>query len=220
MKTSNALKCDSFEGARFRLALGFLLLGVVVLAARVRFLGLVFFRGGRFFPLQMAYCHSGESFYLTFDHPLVTARELWEADELGCVFCDIVSKTTPAYIIYEDAGYIAFLDKYPISIGHTLVLPKTHYERVNNMSQRDFCALYSRVHALNQLITSRLAATASHLSVNDGPAANQLIPHVHVHIIPRSPNDNAGFSARKLVRPEQMEEIRKKLAVDDLKLNA
>jgi len=138
---------------------------------------------------------------------------------LSCVFCDIVSKTTPAYIIYEDAGYIAFLDKYPISIGHTLVLPKTHYERVNNMSQRDFCGLYSRVYVLNQLITSKLAATASHLSVNDGPAANQLIPHVHVHIIPRSPNDSAGFTARKLLRPDQMEEVRKKLAVEDLKLN-
>jgi histidine triad (HIT) family protein len=138
---------------------------------------------------------------------------------LACVFCDIVSKTTPAYIIYEDQGYVAFLDKYPISIGHTLVLPKAHFERVNNMSQREFCALYSRVYALNQLITSTMGAAASHISINDGAAANQLIPHVHVHIIPRSPNDNAGFTARKLMRPEQMEEVRKKLAVDDLKLN-
>jgi histidine triad (HIT) family protein len=138
---------------------------------------------------------------------------------LACVFCDIVSKTTPAYIIYEDEGYVAFLDKYPISIGHTLVLPKTHFERVNNMPQRDFCALYSRVYALNQLITSRMGAAASHISINDGAAANQLIPHVHVHIIPRSPNDSAGFTARKLLRPEQMEEVRKKLAVEDLKLN-
>jgi len=138
---------------------------------------------------------------------------------LACVFCDIVSKTTPAYIIYEDQGYVAFLDKYPISIGHTLVLPKTHFERVNNMPQRDFCALYSRVYALNQLITSRMGAAASHISINDGAAANQLIPHVHVHIIPRSPNDSAGFTARKLLRPEQMEEVRKKLAVEDLKLN-
>jgi len=138
---------------------------------------------------------------------------------LACVFCDIVSKTTPAYIIYEDAGYIAFLDKYPISIGHTLVLPKTHFERVNSMPQRDFCALYARVHALNQLITSKVAASASHISINDGAAANQLIPHVHVHIIPRSPNDSAGFTARKLLRPDQMEELRKKLAVEDLKLN-
>jgi histidine triad (HIT) family protein len=87
------------------------------------------------------------------------------------------------------------------------------------MSQREFCALYSRVYALNQLITSKMEAAASHISINDGAAANQLIPHVHVHIIPRSPNDNAGFTARKLMRPEQMEEVRKKLAVDDLKLN-
>jgi len=138
---------------------------------------------------------------------------------LACVFCEIISKTTPAFTIYEDAGHIAFLDKYPISIGHTLVLPKAHFDRVNNMSQRDFLALYARVHALNQLITSRLAATASHISINDGAAANQLIPHVHVHIIPRSPNDSAGFTARKLLRSDQMEEVRKKLAVDDLKLN-
>ena len=138
---------------------------------------------------------------------------------MACVFCDIVNKATLAYILYEDADYIAFLDKYPISIGHTLVLPKAHFERVNGLSQREFCDLYSRVHALNQLITSKLAATASHISINDGAAANQLIPHVHVHIIPRSPNDNAGFSARKLLRADQMEEIRKKLAVEDLKLN-
>jgi histidine triad (HIT) family protein len=138
---------------------------------------------------------------------------------LACVFCDIINKTTPAYVIYEDAGHVAFLDKYPISIGHTLVLPKTHFERVINMSQRDFCALYSRVHVLNQLITSKLAATASHISINDGAAANQLIPHVHVHIIPRSANDSAGFNARKLLRPDQMEEVRNKLAVENLKLN-
>jgi histidine triad (HIT) family protein len=135
-----------------------------------------------------------------------------------CVFCDIIKKTTPSYIIYEDADHIAFLDKYPISIGHTLALPKKHFERVNDMSAKEFCALYVRVHALNGLITSRLRAAASHLSVNDGAAANQLIPHVHVHIIPRSPNDSAGFTARKLIRPEQMEEIRKTLKTDDLKL--
>ena len=138
---------------------------------------------------------------------------------MGCVFCDIVARRTPSYIIYEDADHIAFLDKYPISIGHTLTLPKRHFERVNDMSPKEFCALYLRVHALNGRITSKLGATASHLSVNDGAAANQLIPHVHVHIIPRSPNDSAGFTARKLIRPEEMEEIRKKLRTDDLKLS-
>jgi histidine triad (HIT) family protein len=139
---------------------------------------------------------------------------------LACIFCDIVSRSVPAYIIFEDEAYIAFLDKYPISIGHSLVLPKAHFDRVNSMPRDQFAALYSRVYVLNQMITSRLGATASHISINDGAAANQLIPHVHVHIIPRSHADNAGFTARKLLREEQMEEIRKKLAVGDLKLNS
>jgi histidine triad (HIT) family protein len=136
---------------------------------------------------------------------------------LSCIFCDIISKSTPAYIIFEDKAHIAFLDKYPISVGHTLVLPKAHFERVNEMTRAEFGELMARVHALNSIITSRLEATASHLSINDGAAANQLIPHVHVHIIPRKPSESAGFTARKLLRPDEMEEVRKKLAVDDLK---
>ncbi len=139
---------------------------------------------------------------------------------MNCVFCSIINKTAGAYVIYEDEEYIALLDKYPISLGHTLVMPKKHVERVNNLTQKEFCALYARVHALNRQITSKLAATASHISINDGAAANQLIPHVHVHIIPRSQNDNAGFTARKLLQPNQMEEVRKKLATVDLNLSS
>jgi histidine triad (HIT) family protein len=134
------------------------------------------------------------------------------------VFCEIIQRNATSYVIYEDEDFIAILDKYPISLGHTLVMPKRHYERVKDLSERDFCAMYARVHALNHLITSRLGASASHMSINDGAAANQLIPHVHVHIIPRNENDNAGFTARKLLRPEEMNEIKKKLETTDLKL--
>ena len=139
-------------------------------------------------------------------------------DDLNCVFCDIIHGTAPSHVIYEDKDFIAILDKYPISIGHTLLLPKKHSERVRDLSQKEFCAMYARVQALNTLITSRLGATASHISINDGAAANQLIPHVHVHIIPRSENDSAGFTARKLVRAEEMEQIRLKLEVTELEL--
>jgi histidine triad (HIT) family protein len=121
-------------------------------------------------------------------------------------------------VIYEDEEFIAILDKYPISIGHTLVLPKKHMGRVKDLSQNEFCALYARVYALNALITSRLGATASHISINDGAAANQLIPHVHVHIIPRSENDNAGFTARKLLGAEEMDRVRERLKVEKLEL--
>jgi len=138
---------------------------------------------------------------------------------LVCIFCDIIRRTAPSHVIYEDEEFIAILDRYPIAIGHTLVLPRKHFERVNDLSPKEFCSLYARVHALNALITARLGASASHISINDGAAANQLVPHLHVHIIPRSENDSAGFTARKLLRPEQMDEIREKLEVRDLKLS-
>lgn len=137
---------------------------------------------------------------------------------MNCVFCDIIQRTVPSQVIYEDDQFMAILDKYPISKGHTLVLPKKHFQRVQELSQKEFCAMYARVHALNALITSRLGATASHISINDGAAANQLIPHVHVHIIPRSENDSAGFTARKLIPAEEMEQIRLKLEVQKLEL--
>lgn len=141
-----------------------------------------------------------------------------ECHNLNCVFCNIIQRTAPSYVIYEDNEFIAILDKYPISKGHTLVLPKKHFERVQDLSQTEFCALYARVHALNSLITSRMSATASHISINDGAAANQLIPHVHVHIIPRSEGDSAGFTTRKLIPAEEMEQIKAELKVDDLRL--
>jgi len=139
---------------------------------------------------------------------------------MACIFCGIINRSSNSQIIYEDDEYIAFLDKYPISVGHTLVLPKKHFGRVNDLSQKQFCALYSRVYALNRHITSKLGATASHISINDGAAANQLIPHVHVHIIPRNENDSAGFTARKLLRADEMEDIRKKLSIEHLDLTS
>jgi len=137
---------------------------------------------------------------------------------LECVFCKVIERNTISYVIYEDERFIGILDKYPISIGHALVLPKKHQERVGDLSQEEFCALFARVYALDRIITSRIGASASHISINDGAAANQLIPHVHVHIIPRNQNDNAGFAARKLLRPEEMESIRQKLASSSLDL--
>jgi histidine triad (HIT) family protein len=74
------------------------------------------------------------------------------------------------------------------------------------------------VHALNALIASRLGASASHISINDGAAANQLVPHIHVHIIPRNENDGAGFASRKLLKTEEMDQIRVKLKVEKQEL--
>lgn len=113
--------------------------------------------------------------------------------------------------MYEDPQIVAFLDRYPISDGHTLVVTRAHYERFDEVPLETLKNMYAAVQQLNRRIRERLLTEGAHISVNDGRAANQLVPHIHVHIIPRKENDNATFTARKRYTPEEMEALRRKL---------
>jgi histidine triad (HIT) family protein len=124
------------------------------------------------------------------------------------VFCDIIAKKAPAHIVYEDDNLIAFLDKHPIADGHTLVLTKRHYERLGEIPHAEVVKLFAKVQELNERIMTKMSAQGSHISINDGRAAHQLVPHIHVHIIPRKAGDEVTFTARKRLAPEQMERIR------------
>lgn len=124
------------------------------------------------------------------------------------MFCDIIARKAPAHIVYEDDDLIAFLDKYPITDGHTLLVPKRHYERVREIPRAEFVKLCGKVQELSEIVTDKMAAQGAHISINDGKAARQLVPHIHVHIIPRKSNDEVTFASRKRLSSEQMERIR------------
>ena len=124
------------------------------------------------------------------------------------MFCDIIAKKAPAHIVYEDDDLIAFLDKHPVADGHTLVLTKRHYERLGEIPRAEAVKLFSKVQELNETIMKKMSAQGAHISVNDGKAAHQLVPHIHVHIIPRKAGDGATFTARKRLGHEEMERIR------------
>lgn len=128
--------------------------------------------------------------------------------DLPCVFCDIIARKEPAHIVYEDDHLIAFLDKHPIADGHTLVLTKRHYERLGEIPQPEMVKLFTKVQELNEKIRTKMSAQGAHISVNDGKAAHQLVPHIHVHIVPRTPGDEVTFTARKRIPQEQMERIK------------
>lgn len=128
--------------------------------------------------------------------------------DLSCVFCDIIARKAPAHIIYEDDDIIAFLDKYPITEGHTLLLTKRHYERIREIPRAEFMKLFGKVQGLSEMIMNKMSAQGAHISINDGRAAHQLVPHIHVHIIPRRADDEVAFTTRKRVPPEQMERIK------------
>jgi histidine triad (HIT) family protein len=119
------------------------------------------------------------------------------------LFCAVVSGIEPAVVLYRDAVCTAILDVYPVSTGHALVLPNRHVLHATELSNADFLHLTSVWHGLLSAYRSAgVARQGANLLLNDGSAANQHIPHLHLHLIPRQRGDTAKslftFATRSL----------------------
>jgi len=109
-----------------------------------------------------------------------------------CIFCRIVAGDVPSRTVYEDDTVLAFLDANPLAEGHTLVIPKDHHERLNDLPDDDAAAVFERVHDLTPAVESAVDAPATTVAVNNGEPAGQEVPHVHAHIVPRFEDDGGG----------------------------
>lgn len=109
---------------------------------------------------------------------------------MDCVFCDIVSGTIPAKKLYESNDILAFLDAFPVARGHCLVIPKMHFQKVQDMPCDVNAKLFDIVHKLTAKVDSLDGATL--IAIHNGKASGQEVPHVHVHLIPRREGDGAG----------------------------
>ena len=128
-----------------------------------------------------------------------------------CVFCRIARGDAPAHMVYDDGKALAFLDIHPSAPGHTIIIPKAHVARVEDLSQEDAAALFRALHLLVGQIQAAVDAAASTIGVNNGRESGQEVPHVHIHVIPRSVGDRGGIIqgiARSPRRPGE-EEMRK-----------
>jgi len=106
-----------------------------------------------------------------------------------CVFCKIISREIPAYIVYEDEKALAFLDQRPTSLGHTLVVPKSHYANLEEISEEDLAALMLAVKKVGGLLKDKLGIAGYNVNENNDPVAGQVVNHLHFHVIPRYEND-------------------------------
>jgi histidine triad (HIT) family protein len=101
-----------------------------------------------------------------------------------CTFCKIVHKDAPASIVYENDEVIAFMSIYPINVGHTLVVPKKHYENIYEVPEEEVAHLYKIVKKVASAVKNAVKAEGIRIIQNNGDAAGQVIFHLHVHIIP------------------------------------
>ncbi len=102
----------------------------------------------------------------------------------SCVFCDIVRRKRPAYIVYEDDKVMVFLDKRPYNPGHLLVIPKEHYTNIFDIPEDLLAYLITIVKKMSIIVKNALNASGIRLVQNNESSAGQVIFHFHFHIIP------------------------------------
>lgn len=133
---------------------------------------------------------------------------------MDCIFCNIASGKIPAKKIHETDRTLAFLDAFPLAKGHLLVIPKTHYSKIQEMTEDDNADLFESVRVLTGKV-ERLGPS-SLIAIHNGKEAGQEVPHVHVHLIPRRLGDGAGpvhsmFANRPKLSESELDEIIKTL---------
>jgi histidine triad (HIT) family protein len=109
-----------------------------------------------------------------------------------CIFCRIISGNLHTNIIFEAEKAIAFLDTFPLAKGHTLVIPKMHFPKIQDMSEDYESAVFRLVHKVLGPIEKAAHVGSSTIAINNGKDAGQEIDHVHIHIVPRTAYDGAG----------------------------
>jgi len=106
-----------------------------------------------------------------------------------CLFCKMVAGQIPVTKIYEDDVILSFLDIGPISDGHTLVIPKQHFEKLHECPAELLGQVFTRIGKIAGAVVTAMNSDGYNLLCNNGRAAGQLIEHLHFHIVPRNAGD-------------------------------
>jgi histidine triad (HIT) family protein len=111
---------------------------------------------------------------------------------MSCVFCSIVAKELPAEHVLDGDGVSAFLDMRPLFKGHVLVVPRAHVETRAELPPGAVAPLFTAVQRLARAVEKGLGAQGSFVAVNN--VVSQSVPHLHVHVVPRTKGDGLrGF---------------------------
>lgn len=109
-----------------------------------------------------------------------------------CPFCRIASGDEPARVVYDDESAVAFLDRRPLFLGHTLVIPRRHYHTLAEIPADDLLPFMLVVQLASAAMERALGATGSFVAENN--RVSQSVPHVHFHVVPRTKGDGLrGF---------------------------
>ena len=137
--------------------------------------------------------------------------------EESCLFCRIVSGELPAVVVYEDKNTVAFLDHRPLFPGHTLLVPRAHFETLGDLPETQVGPLFKNAQLLSRVVEAAMEAEGTFVAMNN--RVSQSVPHLHVHIVPRRRKDGLkGFFWPRTKYKDQAEmEIVKEKIVEKIK---
>ena len=130
---------------------------------------------------------------------------------MATIFTEIIEGKRSGLIIYQDENHVAIIDKYPIDIGHSLVIPKTPYEKIIDMPKNQVAELFSLVPEIAKAILKATGAVAFSIAQYNGKEAKQIVPHVHVHIIPRYADKATMWTKRGMPSDEELKKLQEKI---------
>lgn len=116
---------------------------------------------------------------------------------MECIFCNIIERKADAEIIFEDEYILAFLDVQPVNYGHTLIIPKKHFDNFLTVPKEELEKLIHVTQFISGIVKRSLNADGFNVISNNGNSAGQSVYHFHFHIIPRF---NKDFSLRPVVK--------------------
>ena len=128
-----------------------------------------------------------------------------------CIFCDIINDKLPCHLIHKDDNHIVILDRYPIDVGHSLIITKKPYEKLTDMSIEEIMDLFAKIPKIINAIIKATKADGFSIAQNNGKAAKQIIPHVHVHIIPRYNMTGTLWTKRKILTENELDKLANKI---------
>jgi len=135
---------------------------------------------------------------------------------MDCIFCKIISGEIKSKFLKETRSSVSFLDAFPLATGHVLVIPKNHHHKIQDMSTEENTDLFSLVHQMVSKVDTITGSTL--VAIHNGKDAGQEIPHIHVHLVPRSKDDSAGaihsmFNSTVTLSESEMDELYEKLKI-------
>lgn len=107
-----------------------------------------------------------------------------------CIFCKIIKQELPCFKVYEDELVLAFLNLYPATDGHTLIIPKKHYKNIFDINNNDLKRIIEVAQIISLKMKKELQVDGVNLFQSNGEIAEQEIMHFHLHLIPRREDDN------------------------------